>query len=108
MTLFDGLAGNTYRIEHICGTVRLRLSEMGFNPGCNITIINNINSNLTPGTNNQYNLGSNSNKFKQLFVGSNGISVGTSTITDVSGILTTNDLNVVSNIVSNSLSTKKN
>ena len=40
MTLFDGSAGETYRIESICGTVRSRLSELGFNPGCDIKILN--------------------------------------------------------------------
>ena len=40
MTLFDGSAGETYKIESICGTVRLRLSELGFNPGCCIKILN--------------------------------------------------------------------
>jgi len=40
MTLFDGSAGETYRIESICGTVRLRLSELGFNPGCCIKVVN--------------------------------------------------------------------
>lgn len=40
MTLFDGSAGETYKIESICGTVRLRLSELGFNPGCEIKILN--------------------------------------------------------------------
>ena len=40
MTLFDGSAGETYRIESICGTVRTRLSELGFNPGCEIKILN--------------------------------------------------------------------
>ena len=40
MTLFDGSAGETYRIESICGTVRARLSELGFNPGCKIKILN--------------------------------------------------------------------
>jgi Fe2+ transport system protein FeoA len=40
MTLFDGSAGETYTIESICGTVRTRLSELGFNPGCEIKILN--------------------------------------------------------------------
>ena len=40
MTLFDGSADETYRIESICGTVRTRLSELGFNPGCKIKILN--------------------------------------------------------------------
>jgi Fe2+ transport system protein FeoA len=40
MTLFDGSAGETYKILSICGTVRLRLSELGFNPGCKIKILN--------------------------------------------------------------------
>jgi Fe2+ transport system protein FeoA len=40
MTLFDGSAGETYNIESICGTVRTRLSELGFNPGCKIKILN--------------------------------------------------------------------
>jgi len=40
MTLFDGCAGETYRIESICGTARRRLSELGFNPGCEIKILN--------------------------------------------------------------------
>ena len=40
MTLFDGSAGETYKIESICGTVRTRLSELGFNPGCKIKILN--------------------------------------------------------------------
>ena len=40
MTLFDGSAGETYKIESICGSVRTRLSELGFNPGCEIKILN--------------------------------------------------------------------
>ena len=40
MTLFDGSAGETYKIESICGTVRTRLSELGFNPGCCIKVVN--------------------------------------------------------------------
>ena len=40
MTLFDGSAGETYTIESICGTARTRLSELGFNPGCKIKILN--------------------------------------------------------------------
>ena len=40
MTLFDGSAGETYKIESMCGTVRTRLSELGFNPGCKIKILN--------------------------------------------------------------------
>jgi Fe2+ transport system protein FeoA len=40
MTLFDGSAGETYKIESICGTVRTRLSELGFNPGCEIKVLN--------------------------------------------------------------------
>ena len=40
MTLFDGSVGETYKIEHICGAVRARLSELGFNPGCEIKILN--------------------------------------------------------------------
>ena len=46
MTLFDGSAGETYRIESICGTVRLRLSELGFNPGCEIKILNKQHTNM--------------------------------------------------------------
>ena len=46
MTLFDGLAGNTYKIEHICGTVRTRLSELGFNPGCEVKILNNQHTDM--------------------------------------------------------------
>jgi Fe2+ transport system protein FeoA len=46
MTLFDGSAGETYRIESICGTVRTRLSELGFNPGCEIKILNKQHSNM--------------------------------------------------------------
>ena len=46
MTLFDGSAGETYRIESICGTVRSRLSELGFNPGCEIKILNKQHSNM--------------------------------------------------------------
>ena len=40
MTLFDGSTGETYTIESICGTVRTRLSELGFNHGCKIKILN--------------------------------------------------------------------
>jgi len=40
MTLFDGSAGETYRVKSICGTFRIRLSELGFNPGCKIKILN--------------------------------------------------------------------
>jgi Fe2+ transport system protein FeoA len=40
MTLFDGSAGETYKILSLCGTVRLRLSELGFNPGCCIKVVN--------------------------------------------------------------------
>ena len=46
MTLFDGSAGETYRIESICGTVRSRLSELGFNPGCEIKILNKQHTNM--------------------------------------------------------------
>ena len=46
MTLFDGSAGETYRIESICGTVRTRLSELGFNPGCEIKILNKQHTNM--------------------------------------------------------------
>ena len=46
MTLFDGSVGETYRIESICGTVRSRLSELGFNPGCEIKILNKQHSNM--------------------------------------------------------------
>ncbi len=46
MTLFDGSTGETYRIESICGTVRLRLSELGFNPGCEIKILNKQHANM--------------------------------------------------------------
>ena len=46
MTLFDGSAGETYRIESICGTVRARLSELGFNPGCEIKILNKQHSDM--------------------------------------------------------------
>ncbi len=46
MTLFDGSAGETYKIESICGTVRTRLSELGFNPGCEIKILNKQHSNM--------------------------------------------------------------
>jgi Fe2+ transport system protein FeoA len=46
MTLFDGSAGETYKIESICGTVRSRLSELGFNPGCEIKILNKQHSNM--------------------------------------------------------------
>ncbi len=44
MTLFDGFVGETYRIEFICGAVRTRLSELGFNPGCEIKILNKHNA----------------------------------------------------------------
>ena len=40
MTLFDGFVGEPYKIEFICGAVRARLSELGFNPGCEIKILN--------------------------------------------------------------------
>ena len=46
MTLFDGSAGETYKIESICGTVRSRLSELGFNPGCEIKILNKQHTNM--------------------------------------------------------------
>ena len=46
MTLFDGSAGETYKIESICGTVRTRLSELGFNPGCKIKILNKQHTNM--------------------------------------------------------------
>ena len=46
MTLFDGSAGETYKIESICGTVRSRLSELGFNPGCEIKVLNKQHSNM--------------------------------------------------------------
>lgn len=46
MTLFDGSAGETYRIKSIFGTVRIRLSELGFNPGCKIKILNKQHTDL--------------------------------------------------------------
>ena len=46
MTLFDGLPEETYTIEHICGAVRTRLSELGFNPGCEIKILNKQHTNM--------------------------------------------------------------
>ena len=46
MTLFDGSAGETYRIESICGTVRARLAELGFNPGCEVKILNKQHTNM--------------------------------------------------------------
>jgi Fe2+ transport system protein FeoA len=46
MTLFDGSVGETYKIEHICGAVRARLSELGFNPDCEIKILNKQHTNM--------------------------------------------------------------
>jgi len=46
LTLYDGVANESYTILSICGEVRLRLSEMGFNPGCHIKILNKQHSGL--------------------------------------------------------------
>lgn len=40
MNLDDGIANKTYRIKSICGDVRQRLAELGFNPGCIIKVVN--------------------------------------------------------------------
>jgi Fe2+ transport system protein FeoA len=40
MNLYDGLANKTYQIKSICGDVRQRLAELGFNPGCKIKVVN--------------------------------------------------------------------
>lgn len=40
MTLYDAEQNKTYKIKSISGIFRQRLSELGFNPGCKITITN--------------------------------------------------------------------
>jgi Fe2+ transport system protein FeoA len=46
MTLNDAEPNKTYKIKNICGIYRLRLSELGFNPGCKIMITNKSHVNL--------------------------------------------------------------
>jgi Fe2+ transport system protein FeoA len=40
MTLDDAEKNKIYQIISICGNARQRLSELGFNPGCKIRVVN--------------------------------------------------------------------
>jgi len=71
----------------------------------NLTVVNNVKSNLIPITNSTYDLGSDNFKWNQLYVSANGISLGTTILTDVNGVLTTGNANFVGNMTSNTVRT---
>lgn len=67
----------------------------------NLTVTNSVRSSLTPNRDSTYQLGSDTFAWNKLYLSSNGISLGGSSLTDVSGVLTTNEANVIGNITSN-------
>ena len=46
MTIIDAEQNKIYQIVSICGDVRQRLSELGFNPGCKIRVVNKHHNGL--------------------------------------------------------------
>jgi hypothetical protein len=72
----------------------------------NLTVTNNVNSNLIPSSDATYQLGSDTNAWDKLHVSANGINLGTTSLTDVGGVLTTSEANIVGNLTSNILNTK--
>jgi hypothetical protein len=71
----------------------------------NLTVVNNVKSNLIPIANSIYKLGSDNLKWDQLYVSANGISLGTTSLTDVNGVLTTGNANFVGNVTSTNIRT---
>jgi hypothetical protein len=67
----------------------------------NLSVANNVSSNLIPSRNITYELGSDTFKWNKLHLSANGINLGESSLTDVSGVLTTNEANIIGNITSN-------
>lgn len=72
----------------------------------NLTVTNNVSSNLIPSSDVTYQLGNDTNTWDRLYLSANGINLGTTSLTDVGGVLTTSEANIVGNITSNIVNTK--
>lgn len=69
---------------------------------------NTVIGNLIPNVDNTYSLGNATQAWNKLYVGSAGIKLGDSSITDVSGVLTTGNANIVSALTANNITATGN
>jgi len=69
---------------------------------------NRILGNLIPNSDNTYSLGNSTLSWNKLYVGNSGIKLGDSSITDVSGVLTTGNANIVNALTANTITATGN
>ena len=93
----------TYSNSNVANYLPSYLGNLSSN---NLTVANSVKSNLTPIRDATYQLGAENFTWNKLYVSANGINVGTTLLTDVSGVLTTGEANFIGNITSNNVSTK--
>jgi hypothetical protein len=93
----------TYSNSNVASYLPTYLGNLSSN---NLTVANSVKSNLIPIRDATYQLGNESFNWNQLYVSANGISLGTTSLTDVSGVLTTGEANFIGNITSNNVSTR--
>jgi hypothetical protein len=71
----------------------------------NLTVANSVKSNLIPIRDSTYQLGAENFVWNKLYVSGNGINLGTTSLTDNNGVLTTGPANFIGNITSSNVST---
>ena len=69
---------------------------------------NTVIGNLIPNVDNTYSLGNATQAWNKLYVGSAGIQLGDSSVTDLSGVLTTGNANIVSALTANNITATGN
>jgi hypothetical protein len=78
------------------------LTTLGITTTANANVTGFIVSNLIPGTTNNFSLGNSTNLWKDLYLG-NSITVNTAVVTGPSGVLTTANANITSNLTTSNL-----
>jgi hypothetical protein len=92
----------TYSNSNVANYLPSYLGNLSSN---NLTVANSVKSNLNPIRTATYQLGSENFTWNELYLSPNGISLGTTAITDVDGVLTTGEANFVGNITSSNVNT---
>ena len=92
----------TYSNSNVADYLPTYLGNLSSN---NLTVANSVKSNLIPIRDATYQLGDTSFVWNKLYVSANGITLGTTSLTDVGGVLTTGQANFIGNITSNNINT---
>jgi len=93
----------TYSNSNVASYLPTYLGNLSSN---NLTVANRVKSNLIPIRDATYQLGDENFVWNKVYVSANGINIGTTSLTTVSGVLTTGEANFIGNITSNNVNTR--